>query len=82
MTNKTVWILTYAVNKYEQEGEYFLQAFAKKPTLQQVIDATEFVDCPKDSVHSLLKFCLHLLDTGYVKYGERVYYNLREITLA
>ncbi len=44
------------------------------------MDATEDVGSPKDSVHTLLKFCLKLLDTGYVKYGESMYYSLREVT--
>ena len=32
----TVWILTYEVNEYDQEGEYFLEVFGNKPTEEQL----------------------------------------------
>lgn len=32
-----VWILTTEYNDYDQYGEYFLQAFASKPTPEQLV---------------------------------------------
>ena len=34
-----VWVLTEEYNEYDQHGEYYLAAFAKKPTAQQLVDA-------------------------------------------
>lgn len=33
-----VWVLTREVNEYNQEGEYFVAVFPKKPTAQQLIE--------------------------------------------
>ena len=32
-----VWILTYEVNDYDQCGEYFIEAYAERPTFAQLI---------------------------------------------
>ena len=34
-----IWVLTTEYNLYDQEGAYFVQAFAGKPNEQQLIDA-------------------------------------------
>ena len=31
-----IWLLTYEVNAYDQEGEYFIAAFESKPTADQL----------------------------------------------
>ena len=38
MKNK-LWILTYAVNDYNQHGEYFLAAWPYKPTKEELAKA-------------------------------------------
>jgi hypothetical protein len=45
-----MWVLTREINQYEQDGEYYVQAFLEKPSEQEL---SEFV--PKGSeawVHS------------------------------
>ena len=31
-----MWIITFAVNAYDQEGDYFDRAFDKKPTVEEL----------------------------------------------
>jgi len=33
-----VWILQRAINEYNQDGYYYVQVFANKPTRRQLID--------------------------------------------
>lgn len=32
----SIWILTRAINEYDQDGEYFVDAWDKKPTHQML----------------------------------------------
>ena len=32
----SIWIVTKAVNQYDQDGEYFVSAFLSKPTFEQL----------------------------------------------
>lgn len=34
---KTIWILTRAINAYDQEGDYFMSAWLQKPTRQELL---------------------------------------------
>ena len=31
-----MWVITFAVNAYNQEGDYFERAFDKKPTVEEL----------------------------------------------
>ena len=33
----TVFVLTREINQYDQDGEYFVAVFAKKPTREQLL---------------------------------------------
>lgn len=33
-----VWVLTRGINEYNQDGEYYENVFANKPTAKQLID--------------------------------------------
>jgi hypothetical protein len=33
-----MWVITRAINAYEQEGDYFECVFEKKPTIEQLIE--------------------------------------------
>lgn len=35
---KTIWIITRAINQYDQDGEYFFAAFTEKPTRGELQD--------------------------------------------
>lgn len=39
-----VWILTSAVNDYNQHGEYFEEVYQNKPTRRQIKDALKLND--------------------------------------
>lgn len=48
-----VWVLTYEVNEYDQEGDYFLGVFADKPTKEQMIGAGVIFDRDQTYEHIL-----------------------------
>ncbi len=62
-----VWILTNEVNEYDQQGEYFVEVFANKPTQAQLealgLDPEE---------------ALHVLNVGGRRGDEYSWYHLRE----
>ena len=31
-----MWVITFAVNAYDQEGDYFERVFDKKPTIEEL----------------------------------------------
>lgn len=73
MTNSKVWILTRAINDYNQDGEYFVAVFKEKPSREQLSAATgakydsEVVD--------------NLLWNGGIRLGdEETWYYLSEVT--
>jgi hypothetical protein len=33
---KTLWIVTRAINQYDQDGDYFVAAFIEKPSFQEL----------------------------------------------
>ena len=72
--------MTYEVNEYDQHGEYFSAVFEKKPTLEQLIDATGHREHYAD-VGALLKFLLHLQSGGGRVGTEHTWYNLNEVEL-
>lgn len=44
-----LWILTFSINEYNQEGAYFLTAWTSKPTFQilrQFFDSKISLSCP------------------------------------
>lgn len=75
---QTVWVLTSEVNAYDQAGEYFVKVFAKKPELEQLIDATKGT-APSSNVQELLKFLLHLQKGGGRMGTEDTWFHLREV---
>lgn len=75
-----VWVLTFEVNDYDQHGEYFVDVFAEKPTIEQIIDSTKGYH-PSHDVAELLKFCLHVQNGGGRRSVEDVWYNLVEVDL-
>lgn len=77
---QAVWVLTYEVNDYDQHGEYFLAVYAKKPTIEQIIDATK-KSAPHNDVHALLKFCLHVQAGGGRRGTEHTWFHLREVEI-
>lgn len=36
MADKTVWVLTYEANDYNQHGEYLFAVFLEKPTVEEL----------------------------------------------
>lgn len=66
MSNK-VWILTKEYNQYDQYGEYYIAAFANKPTPEQLI---------KLGINEYLT--PHVLNGGGRKKYDEEWYNLEE----
>ena len=63
--NKSLWVITFAVNAYEQAGDYFERVFASKPSI--------------DDLNSLGYDGEHLINGGGRYGGERYWYYLTEI---
>ena len=70
----TVWILTFEINRYDQEGEYFLAVFKKKPT-REILG--RFFDEQKEATDYF--FLDHVLKGGGRQEYENIWYNLKEV---
>lgn len=85
MSKTGCWVLTKEVNAYDQEGEYFVAIWEKKPTLEQL--AKHFGHTPEadysGSVMKAVAFLMHVEKGGgrqgvedewfilkHVKYGD------------
>lgn len=64
-----MWVLTRAINEYDQDGDYFESAWIKKPNIEQLI----WFGFEKD-------YALHLLnnDGGRIEY-EHTWWFLTEL---
>ncbi len=65
-----IWILTEAYNDYDQHGEYFVAAFANKPTKEQLA---------KHDIHG--EEADHVLNGGGRRNYEYNWYYLQEYEL-
>lgn len=72
---KTLWVLTHQVNDYNQCGDYFVAAWRKKPTKDQLRTALHDLDsiCPSDELVN------HVYTTGGRQGTEDYWYTLREL---
>lgn len=68
-----IWILTFELNEYYQEGEYFVHAWNHKPSADELKDYIEdyFVGDPQD--------LNHILNGGGRRGTEDKWYHLRTI---
>lgn len=76
---KKIWILTREHNQYDQEGEYFVAAFASKPThgrLAKVLSGDGYANLA--DVMAAVAYLEHVLEGGGREEDEDVWYNLRE----
>lgn len=77
---KTIWVITEEHNAYDQYGEYFICAFAEKPTHAQCLDLLlelDYIqeDQPMEHKDKMADFLMK--GGGRYKY-EDVWYWLRE----
>jgi len=77
---KTIWVITEEHNAYDQYGEYFICAFAEKPTHAQCLDLLlelDYIqeDQPRKHKDKMSEFLMK--GGGRYKY-ENVWYWLRE----
>lgn len=79
MTKRTVWILTYEINDYNQEGEYFLAAFDKKPDHQKLAQALRGQQNNPSDIMSALALIEHILKGGGRRGAENHWYGLQEV---
>jgi hypothetical protein len=79
---KTVWVLTYEVNDYNQQGEYFLAVWAAKPDLLQLSDYFA-ANGPVNfgSVMETVSALEHLRNGGGRRSTEDTWYMLKEVGL-
>lgn len=79
-TKKSVWVLTYEVNDYDQHGQYFKAVWSEKPTIE-----TLAAYCGKEGIRvtgdvmAQVSFLLHLLNGGGRQSSEDTWYNLDEV---
>ena len=77
----TVWVITEERNAYDQYGEYFIQAYAEKPTHQQCLEfllSVDYVNCTQDKKHQDKMAAFLMKGGGRYKDTEDVWYWLRE----
>jgi hypothetical protein len=68
VSGQHIWVLTSEyTSDYDQHGEYFVAAFAKKPAIHDVAD---FLGEHYSSVPSLVKAASLLLDKGCSRIGQ------------
>ncbi len=80
----SVWVLTSEYNDYDQHGAYFEAVFAKKPTVEELVDFFT-----TDEKHSLnwangmeaLKYVLHIQGGGGRRGNENSWLCLEEVKL-
>ena len=65
-----VWVLTYEINEYDQDGEYFLAVFENKPT-EDIL--AKYIP---NATATTLKY---ILDIGGREDREYKWYYLREL---
>lgn len=78
-----VWVVTYEVNTYDQEGEYFQCGFVNKPTYEEALDLLhEFGVFNKNYsgyAGDYIEKCVNKFLDGGGRIGiEHCWYNLRE----
>lgn len=79
MSQKKVWILTFEVNEYDQQGEYFIAAFLAKPDTMKIAKAlTGRSEMPKDIMEAIA-LIEHILKGGGRQKTESIWYNLIEV---
>lgn len=67
-----IWILTESYNDYNQHGSYFLAAFLRKPSLE---DIQIFLKCEKQLAENIIND-LHAPDSsGFSEYSLAKYEN-------
>ena len=66
------WVLTFEINQYEQEGEYYLKVFKEKPNKGQLADILNSLGY--DSFCD--EYLDHLLSGGGRKESEYIWFNL------
>lgn len=71
---KTVWVLTREINQYDQDGEYFVDVFAEKPTRDQIQGLCDIVNNED--------YISHVMNGGGRKEREDEWWNLREHSLS
>jgi hypothetical protein len=64
-----VWVLTRAINQYDQDGDYFVAAFGNYPTKEDLIKVTK---CSEEYIQ-------HILEKGGRKHKENEWYYLTKI---
>ena len=64
-----VWILTDEYLLYDQQGEYFVEVFADKPTVEKLKAVTGYNE----------EACQQLIETGRVGDMHNHWYNLCEV---
>lgn len=70
-----MWILTYEINEYNQDGAYFLGAFKTKPDIDELY---ELVHQLENGHTNEYKLCEHILTGGGRQCHEYRWYQLFE----
>lgn len=78
-----IWILTSEHNDYNQHGEYFLAAFAAKPTVANLATACNSLSIPiGETIAEGITFLSTLIEKGTIKVmPAEITYHLIEIPL-
>lgn len=77
---KGVWVLTREINAYEQDGEYFVAVWEKKPSLEQLAHHFGHVQGGQSgNVMKALAFLMHIEKGGGRQAVEGEWFNLRHV---
>lgn len=74
--NDGAWVLTREVNDYNQDGEYFVAIFDKKPSISELIDFFNGDMVSGISAKELLKWVIHVHEGGGRRASEDEWYML------
>lgn len=80
--SKKAWVLTREINQYDQDGEYFVAVFDKKPDLKKMAEVMRSENHGVGGdVMDAVSFLEHLLSGGGRRGVEDEWYSLSEVDL-
>lgn len=72
---KNIYVITYEINQYDQEGEYFYAAFLNEPKLAELSQL--FFEKTIDELEDeQILFLSHVKSGGGRKHNEHLWYNM------
>lgn len=75
-----MYILTREINEYDQDGDYFVDVFPYKPTVEEIAEAIKEKTVCMDA-RGILELCIHIQHGGGRRDTENEWFLLKEKTI-